>query len=284
MTLQTSAACGRWSRCAPLCRGQRHRWTLPAPGAKQIYALVRRTAGSGWTIPYRLGKPDKGLVRRYLAKVTGLSRAQLTRLIGRHRRTGRIEDRRGGPPAKPLLSPLHAPGHPPLLARLDAELGQMSGPANARGAAPSMGGVRRLPGSSAWRGCPTGICTTCASPGPTATCAGSWTARGPRRWASGCAGDPLTKKCVSAGAPSDLDTVHHLAILDGVKGVYHINAVDEVTQWQQIGTVRGRVSEAFLIFAYFRRKMLGSFPLRYQRFPCRQRLRFYINQVGSRRC
>ena len=51
---------------------------------------------------HRLGKPDKGLVRRYLAKVTGLSRAQLTRLIGRHRRTGRIEDRRGSPPAKPF--------------------------------------------------------------------------------------------------------------------------------------------------------------------------------------
>ena len=31
----------------------------------------------------RLGKAQKGLVRAYLAKVTGLSRAQLTRLVGR---------------------------------------------------------------------------------------------------------------------------------------------------------------------------------------------------------
>ena len=34
--------------------------------------------------------------------MTGLSRAQLTRLIGQHRETGRIEDRRGGAPACPF--------------------------------------------------------------------------------------------------------------------------------------------------------------------------------------
>ena len=40
-----------------------------------------------------LGKPDKGVVRRYLAKMTGLSRVQLTRLICQHQETGRIKDR-----------------------------------------------------------------------------------------------------------------------------------------------------------------------------------------------
>ncbi len=34
-----------------------------------------------------------------------------------------------------------------------------------------------------------------------------------------------------------VDTVHQ-GDLDGVKGVYHINAVDEVTQWQVVGAVR----------------------------------------------
>lgn len=48
---------------------------------------------------HHLGKPDKGLVKAYLAKVTGLSRAQLTRLIAQHRRTGDIRDRRKKPPA-----------------------------------------------------------------------------------------------------------------------------------------------------------------------------------------
>ncbi|MDF1555299.1 MAG: hypothetical protein P1P84_19670 [Deferrisomatales bacterium] len=49
----------------------------------------------------RLGKADKGLVRRYLEKVTGLSRAQVTRLIQQFRDTGRICDR-SGRPSKPF--------------------------------------------------------------------------------------------------------------------------------------------------------------------------------------
>ena len=43
----------------------------------------------------RLSKPDKGLVRRYLEKVTGRSRAQGTRLLTQFRNTGRIRDRHG---------------------------------------------------------------------------------------------------------------------------------------------------------------------------------------------
>ena len=40
-----------------------------------------------------LGKGDKGLLRRFLLKATGLSRAQLTRLVGQQARTGHIVDR-----------------------------------------------------------------------------------------------------------------------------------------------------------------------------------------------
>ena len=36
------------------------------------------------------GRQARGLVRRYLAKMTGLSRAQVTRLIGRYRQSGSI--------------------------------------------------------------------------------------------------------------------------------------------------------------------------------------------------
>ena len=39
----------------------------------------------------RLGKADKGLVRRYLCKVTGCSRAQMIRRIAQFRATGRID-------------------------------------------------------------------------------------------------------------------------------------------------------------------------------------------------
>ncbi len=42
-----------------------------------------------------------------------------------------------------------------------------------------------------------------------------------------------------------IDTVHQ-GDLDGTKGVYHINAVDIVTQWQLVAAVE-RISEAFLL-------------------------------------
>jgi hypothetical protein len=45
----------------------------------QIYAWVERTLREqNWN---GLGRASRGLVRRYLAKMTGLSRAQITRLI-----------------------------------------------------------------------------------------------------------------------------------------------------------------------------------------------------------
>ena len=64
-----------------------------------VYALVRGTLVR--LNHHRLGKPDKGLVKRYLGKVTGLSRPQLTRLIGQHRAIGRIANRRARAPAAP---------------------------------------------------------------------------------------------------------------------------------------------------------------------------------------
>jgi hypothetical protein len=50
-----------------------------------------------------------------------------------------------------------------------------------------------------------------------------------------------------------VDTVHQ-GDQDGVKGVYHINAVDEVTQWEVVGVVE-HISEAFLIGGH-----AGQFP------------------------
>lgn len=53
-----------------------------------------------------------------------------------------------------------------------------------------------------------------------------------------------------------IDSVHQ-GDQDGVKGLYHINAVDEVTQWQVIFTVE-RISEQFMIPAL--EAMLDAFP------------------------
>jgi CheY-like chemotaxis protein len=54
------------------------------------------------------------------------------------------------------------------------------------------------------------------------------------------------RKPEPGGRPGYLrvDTVHQ-GDLDGAKGVYHINAVDEVTQWQVVGAVE-HISEAWL--------------------------------------
>ena len=60
--------------------GQRH---------EEVYSWVERTlvrhqyAG--------LDRTGKGLIRRYLARMTGLSRAQVTRLIGVYQKTGHVK-------------------------------------------------------------------------------------------------------------------------------------------------------------------------------------------------
>ena len=90
-----------------------------------VYVLVRRTLVQ-LEYHHRLSKPDKGLVKRYLEKVTGLSRSQLTRLIGQHLRTGKIKDRRGKVPARPFER-RYMQSDIRLLAKVDELLNQMSG-------------------------------------------------------------------------------------------------------------------------------------------------------------
>ena len=59
-----------------------------------------------------------------------------------------------------------------------------------------------------------------------------------------------------------IDTVHQ-GDLDGAKGVYHINAVDEVTQWQIVGAT-AQISEAWLMPVL--EAMLPQFPFRIRGF------------------
>jgi transposase InsO family protein len=54
-----------------------------------------------------------------------------------------------------------------------------------------------------------------------------------------------------------VDTVHQGDDLGGSKGVYHINAVDEVTQWEVVGAAP-QISEAWLIPVL--EAMLAQFP------------------------
>ncbi len=68
------------------------------------------------------------------------------------------------------------------------------------------------------------------------------------------------RKPEPGGRPGYLrvDTVHQ-GDQDGVKGVYHINAVDEVTQWEVVGAT-AQISEAWL--EPLLKSMLRQFPFR----------------------
>lgn len=187
----------------------------------------------------RLGKADKGLVRRYPEKVSGLSRAQMTRLIQQFRDTGRIRDRRG-PPAKPFAR-RYTPADVRLLAELDALHGTLSGPATrklcerayelfddaryARLARISNGHLYNLRQSQTYQRVRGAVDKT----RPVKVHIGE--RRKPR----------------PEGRPGFLrvDSVHQ-GELDGIKGLYHINLVDEVSQFQFVGSVE-RISERFLL-------------------------------------
>ena len=72
------------------------------------------------------GKADKGLLRRFLVEVAGLSRAQVTRLRRQHRTTDALADRRG--PRHPFPR-RYTKADIGLLAEVDALHGTLSGPA-----------------------------------------------------------------------------------------------------------------------------------------------------------
>ena len=175
----------RGQRGGGFCRGRPGRRVRPGPRT-----LVKLRY-------HRLGKSDKGLVKRYLGKVTGLSRAQLTRLIAQHRKTGRVEDRRGGP--QPFRRSYNGDIRQTGGGR---ELGQMFRPP----ARCSLAHVRQPPLRALGGG------RICQPQRPTATFAGSGS-DAPHGGAYRRA--PPAR---SPGASMRVDT--HQGDLDGVKGVY----------------------------------------------------------------
>ena len=187
-----------------------------------------------------LSRSGKGTVREYLVKMTGLSRAQVTRLIGQYRATGRIEDRRGANSGRPFER-VYTRADIRLLAAADEIGGQLCGPAACevlrreyevfgdkrfeRLSRLSVSHLYNLRRSKTYRaGRATFTRTT-----PTAA-----------RIAERRRPDP-------GGKPGfvRVDTVHQ-GDRDNEKGVYGINLVDEVTQFEHLGAVAA-ISEAFLL-------------------------------------
>ncbi len=131
----------------------------------------------------RPGRAEKGCLRRYLRKVTGLSRVQMTRLIAQFRERGHLYNLRHSRTYRRVRGTVNK-AHPVKVAI----------------------GERRKPKSK---------------PKP-------------------------------SGRPGFLrvDSVHQ-GDLDGIKGLYHINLVDEITQFPFLGSLE-RLSERFLLPARFR--------------------------------
>ena len=187
----------------------------------------------------RLKRPDKGVVLRYLQRTSGYSRAQLTRLLGR------VVDCQ--PLSKRYSAPAHAfakrftPNDTLLLAHVDLAHGTMSGPATVhllkrafshygderfeRLADISVSHLYNLRHSKPYLNQRVSFTKTRPVVNPIGV------RRAPR----------------AAGRPGfiRIDSVHQ-GDLDGTKGVYHVNAVDIVTQWEVVATCE-RISEAYLL-------------------------------------
>jgi len=221
------------------------------------FTLTDRTAAHVWMAEtlkrfrYKhCTRKDKGVLRRHLAKVTGLSRAQVTRAITQFCRDGVIEDRRRAP-AKPFARRYTAEDIR-LLAEMDALHGTLSGLATRklcermyqvfgdarfeRLATISNGQLYNLRQHKAYR----------LQRGTFDKTRSVRIQIGERR------------KPAPEGKPGYLrvDSVHQ-GDLDGIKGLYLINAVDEVTQFQAVFAVE-KISEHFLLPVL--QRLIAAFP------------------------
>lgn len=197
-----------------------------------------------------LKRPDKGLVRAFALKITGYSRAQLTRLIRQWQRDRRLVDRRG-PPAQPFAR-RYTEADVRALVKLDQLHNQLSGPATRKLAERAF----QVFGDPAYERLATisvgHLYNVRAS-------AGYRRQRGhyePTRSRSIAIGE--RRRPQPNGQPGYLrvDSVHQ-GDFDGIKGLYVINLVDAVTQFEVVVAVE-RISEHFLIPAL--RQAMAAFP------------------------
>jgi transposase InsO family protein/predicted DNA-binding transcriptional regulator AlpA len=220
---------------------------------QEIYSWVSQTLQ---TQSYgKRNRAERGLLRSYVAKLTGLSRAQVTRLIGRYLECGEVQ----APKYKRhRFAASFTRADIELLAAVDEAHDTLSGPATRRIlerehseygrkeykrlAGISVAHLYNLRKQSRYR--EKRLHYTKTRPTPVNI--------GERR------------RPEPEGRPGYLriDTVHQ-GDQDSVKGVYHINAVDEITQWQVMACV-AQISEAFLLPAL--EQILQQFPFEIRGF------------------
>ncbi len=215
----------------------------------ECYAWVGRTLQR---YGYRSrSKAEKGLVRKYIQKMTGYSSAQLTRLIAQYQRTGHVklpDYERHRFPTK------YTREDQALLAEVDNAHNRLAGPATrailrreygvfgreefARLSEISVAHLYRLRQGFVYRQ----QSLTVNKTNPTANLIAE------------------RRKPDPQGHPGYIrvDTVHQ-GDRGGEKGVYHINMIDEVTQWEHLGCVE-RISERYLVPVL--KELLEQYPFR----------------------
>lgn len=185
-----------------------------------------------------LCKRERGVVRAYVEKVTGMSAAQITRLIRAFLDHGVV---RVEPYQRHCFGARYTPEDVALLAEVDRAHERLSGPATRRIlereyqqygdkryerlAQISVAHLYNLRASARYRN----QAAVFEATRPTSIAIGE------------------RRKPNPQGRPGFLrvDTVHQ-GDWDGAKGGYHINAVDTVTQWQVVGCA-SKISEAYLL-------------------------------------
>ena len=235
-------------------------------GRTEIYDWVARLLCHH---EYQLqGRRAKGLLRAYVEHMTGLSRAQSTRLIGSYVKAGRIAPK---PSLRPRFQRRYTAADVELLASVDQAHERLSGPATRHilrrefevYSKPEFERLAQLSNGHLYnlRQSPRYGLRRYENTRPTAVQIGE------------------RRKPAPNAQPGFLriDTVHQGDSPEG-KGIYHINAVDEVTQWEVV-LATPRISEAWL--EPLLKSMLEQFPFTILNFHSANGSEF-INKTVSR--
>jgi transposase InsO family protein len=221
------------------CRGDDQRYG-------HIESVVRRFGYRG------LGRADKGLVVRYLVRTTGYSRQQITRLLKRARGGAQLKKAYRAP-AKGFVRRFGA-AEVALLAETDTLHGGLSGPATVRLMQRALGLYQRQRYERLATISVAHLYNLRKRPGYTER-RRHWTKTRATQLAIGERRAPAPE---ARPGFIRIDSVHQ-GDQDGVKGVYHINAVDCVTQWELLASCE-KLSEAFLLPVI--EQLLAGFPFK----------------------
>jgi len=188
---------------------------------------------------FSLTKGQRGVLFAYMQRLTGYSRQHLSRLVAQYRDTKSLKPMKRI--SRTSFARIYGPEDVALLAETDSLHDTLSGPATKvlfiR--AFTMFGDRRFGRLSE------------ISVSHLYNLRASELYRKHRLVCNGTRPAPLAIGVRKAPAPQGLpgyiriDTVHQ-GDQDGMKGVYHINAVDIVTQWELVASVE-HISEAYLL-------------------------------------